>query len=318
MTYVLFCIGFVLLIKGADWLVNGASHIAHRFNVPPIVIGLTIVAFGTSAPELVVNVLASVAGETEIALGNVIGSNIVNTLLVLGVMAMIYPVVTKKNTTWKEIPLSILATVALGVMAHDIFFDGATTSVVSRIDGMVLLLFFSIFLYYTFAIATIVGTAGDEPPSDDQKVWQSIVLIVVGLGCLVVGGAWIVDGAVALARVLGVSEATIGLTVVAVGTSLPELATSVVAALRKKTDIAVGNVVGSSIFNIFLILGVSATISPLAVHTTFTRDILVAFFAGVILFAMMFVGRKNTIYRVEGAILATLYVAYMVAVVMQQ
>lgn len=320
MTYLLFFVGFALLIKGADWLVAGASQVAHRFRVPAIVIGLTIVAFGTSAPELVVNILASARGETDIALGNIVGSNIVNIWLILGISAMIYPITTKKNTIWKEIPMSVLAVAVLGIMAHDIAIDGAAASAVTRTDGLILLSFFIIFLYYTFGISRVTGDVDDADVevSSTEKMSKSVMMIFGGLVGLVLGGAWIVDGAVAIARILGVSEAMIGLTIVAIGTSLPELATSVVAAYRKHTDIAIGNVVGSGIFNIFLVLGTSATVRPLPVSPLFTRDFAVALFASVLLFVMMFVGRRHTIYRVEGVIMVALYITYMVIVVMQQ
>lgn len=319
MTYILFVVGFVLLIKGADWLVGGASHVAHRFRVPAIVIGLTIVAFGTSAPEFVVNILASARGETDLALGNIVGSNTANILLILGVSAMIYPIATKKNTVWKEIPMSVLAVVVLAFMAHDVLIDGAASSAVTRIDGLVLLSFFVIFLYYTFGIARVTGNMDDEltfPAT--HTVTRSVIMMIGGLLGLVVGGAWIVDGAVAVARTLGVSEAMIGLTIVAVGTSLPELATSVMAAYRKHTDIAIGNVVGSNIFNIFFVLGASATVRPLPVGELFTRDILVALGASVMLFVMMFVGRRHTIYRVEGVVMMIAYIVYTAVVIVQQ
>lgn len=320
MTYLLFVIGFALLVKGADWLVAGASQIAHRFRVPAIVIGLTIVALGTSAPEFVVNILASARGETDIALGNIVGSNIVNIWLILGISAMIYPITTKKNTIWKEIPMSVLAVAVLGIMAHDIAIDGAAASVVTRTDGLILLSFFIIFLYYTFGISRVTGDVDDADVevSGAEKMSKSVMMIFGGLVGLVLGGAWIVEGAVAIARMLGVTEAMIGLTIVAVGTSLPELATSVVAAYRKHTDIAIGNIVGSNIFNIFFILGTSAMIRPLPVSPLFTRDLVVALLASVLLFAMMFFGRKHTIYRTEGIVMVILYVAYTTVVIVQQ
>ncbi len=320
MTYLLFFVGFALLIKGADWLVAGASQVAHRFRVPAIVIGLTIVAFGTSAPELVVNILASARGETDLALGNIVGSNIANIWLILGITAMIYPITTKKNTIWKEIPMGVLAMIVLGIMAHDSSIDGAAVSAITRTDGLVLLAFFSIFLYYTFGISRVTGDVSDRDVDvvGAHSMWKSTIMIFGGLAGLVIGGAWIVDGAVVIARILGVSEAMIGLTIVAIGTSLPELATSVVAAYRKHTDIAIGNVVGSGIFNTFFILGTSAIVRPLPVSPLFTRDFAVALFASVLLFVMMFVGRRHTIYRVEGIIMVALYITYMVIVVMQQ
>ncbi len=213
----------------------------------------------------------------------------------------------------------MLAVIVLAFMAHDMSIDGAAASAVTRVDGLILLSFFVIFLYYTFGIARVTGNMDDELTfSEKQTVGRSTLMIVGGLMALVVGGAWIVDGAVAIARSLGVSEAMIGLTIVAVGTSLPELATSVMAAYRKHTDIAIGNIVGSNIFNVFFVLGASAVIRPLPVSELFTRDILVAVTASLLLFVMMFVGRRHTIYRAEGVVMVVAYIVYTAVVIMQQ
>ncbi|MBN2306391.1 calcium/sodium antiporter [Candidatus Peregrinibacteria bacterium] len=308
-TLLFFLVGFVLLIKGAGWLVDGAALIADRFRVPSIVIGLTIVAFGTSAPEFVVNLFASLQGNSEIAIGNIVGSNIANILLILGVSSLVYPLVTKRNTVWKEIPLSLLAVCLLGVLASDALIDKASYSALTRIDGMVLLSFFIIFLYYTFGISKVTGQGEVEIRS--RSLAGASVKVILGLAGLVVGGKWIVDGAVFIALHLGVSESLIGLTIVAIGTSLPELATSVVATLRKQPDIAIGNVVGSNIFNIFWILGVSSLIHPIPFHAGAGKDMLVMIAASLLLFLTMFTGKRHTIERWEGALMLLFYVTYI-------
>ncbi len=310
LTYVLFIIGFIFLIKGADLLVDGASSIAKKLNIPCIVIGLTIVAFGTSMPELVVNIFASINGNTDIAIGNVLGSNIVNIFLILGVSALIYPIKSQKNTTWKEIPFSLLAAIVIGFMANDYLIDKHSFSGLSRIDGLVLLSFFAIFMYYTINMAF----NGDDSCENNSTVYsylKSILFIILGLISLVLGGKWIVDGATLIAHLFGLSESVIGLTVVAIGTSLPELATSVVAARKKQSDIAIGNVVGSNIFNIFFVLGTSAVIKPLPFSITSNIDIIVTIFASLFLFVIMFIGHKHTIQRRQAIEMIVIYIAYI-------
>jgi len=313
-TYVLFFVGFAALIKGADLLVDGASSLASRLGMSALVIGLTIVAFGTSAPELVVNLLASWSGNTDIAIGNILGSNIANILLILGITAIVYPISVGKGTIWKEIPFSLLAVMVLGLMANDILLDGASTAVISRIDGLLLISFFAIFLYYIFSIAK--QGAGEETPAQYTYL-KSVGMILLGMSGLVIGGKWIVDGAVMFATSLGVSEALVGLTIVAVGTSLPELATSVVAAYRKNVDIAVGNIVGSNIFNVFWILGLSATISPLPFMPVLQSDLFVTFLATTLLFFALFVGMHHTVERWQGITFVLMYVAYLSYLVMR-
>jgi cation:H+ antiporter len=320
LTYILFFIGFVLLIKGADLLVDGASSLAGKFGISAMVIGLTIVAFGTSTPELVVNLLASLQGSTELAIGNILGSNIANILLILGISAIFYPLAVQKSTTWKEIPFALLAAAVLAVMANDVIFDGATSSVVSKIDGFMLLSFFVIFLYYVY------GLAKKDPNSIIQEVavvegknstLKDSVMVFLGIAGLTIGGKWIVDGAIAFASSFGVSEALIGLTIVAIGTSLPEMATSVVAAYKKKADIAVGNIIGSNIFNIFWILGLSSMINPLPFSQDLNIDLLVVLGATFVLFLTMFVGKKHTIERSQGVVFVLLYIAYIIYLVVR-
>jgi len=315
LTYVLFVVGFVILIKGADLLVDGASAVANKFKISPLVIGLTIVAFGTSAPELVVNIFASAAGNSEIAIGNILGSNIANILLILGISATIYPLASKNNTVWKEIPLCLLAAIVVGFMANDMLIDGAKSSGLSRIDGFILLSFFIIFLYYTFGIAK-VGKGNGDLEIKTLSVGKSTLYILLGLTGLVLGGQWIIDGAVKIAEMFGISQSLIGLTIVAIGTSLPELATSAIAAYKKQADIAIGNVVGSNIFNLFWILGVSSFIRPLPFNPAANIDILMTIGATLILFLIMFLGKKKVIERWQGIFMVMIYIAYMVFLVM--
>lgn len=315
-TLFLFVLGFYVLIKGANALVEGSSALAYRYNVPAIVVGLTIVAFGTSTPELVVNLLASWQGNTDIAIGNILGSNIGNILLILGVTAMIYPVTAQRNTVLKEIPFSLLAALVVAFMANDVLFDGAASNVLTRIDGFILLSFFAVFMYYIVAIMK-----SDTQTDTGEKVVMSSgkILLSIGLGlaALVVGGKWVVDGAVALATLFGMSQAVIGLTVVAIGTSLPELATSVVAALRKESDIAIGNIVGSNIFNIFWILGVSATIAPLPFAPAMNMDIFMTIAASLLLFVAMYIGKRHVLEKWQGALLVIVYAVYVIALIVR-
>lgn len=308
-TLLLFILGFVFLIKGADLLVEGAASIAHRAKISSLVIGLTIVSFGTSAPELLVNLTASFQGSSDIAIGNILGSNIANILLILGLSAIIYPLKVSKNTVWKEIPLSVLAVVILGVLVNDSFIDGSTASILSRIDGIVLLAFFIIFIYYTFGIAKVDGNNGVE--IKQIKLPKAIFMIILGLIGLALGGDWIVKGAIDFAKYFNVSESLIALTVIAIGTSLPEIATSVVAAYKKHTDIAIGNVVGSNIFNIFWILGLSSVLRPIEFNVLNNIDVLMTLLASIILFGVLFIGERHTIKKYEGILFLVLYFAYI-------
>ncbi|MBN2534458.1 MAG: calcium/sodium antiporter [Spirochaetales bacterium] len=310
-TIALLLIGFVILIKGADLLVDGASFLAYRLKINKMVIGLTIVALGTSLPELFVNIFASVNDNPEIAIGNILGSNTANILLILGLSAAIYPLHVSKGTVWKEIPFCFLATLLLGFMMNDRIIDNDSASFLSRIDGLVLLSFFIIFLYYVFSIAGTPDSLGDGVQIKEIGIFKAIVFIILGLTGLASGGKWIVDGAVWLAKNLKMSESAIGLTIVAFGTSLPELATSIVAVCKKNVEIAVGNVIGSNIFNIFLILGISSLIKPLPLAEGNNSDILVVIIATLLLFISMFTGKKAKIDRWEGIVFVTGYVLYI-------
>jgi cation:H+ antiporter len=316
LTYILLIAGFFILIKGADLLVDGASSVATKLNVSSLVIGLTVVAFGTSMPELFVNLFASFQGNAEIAIGNILGSNIANVLLILGVSAIIYPLAVQNTTIWKEIPFSLLAALVLGILANDYLIDHQDHSELTRSDGLVLLGFFIIFMYYVFSIAK----KGENPEPENPKQLSNIrsaVYIFLGLVGLVVGGTWIVNGAVKIAGQFGVSEYLIGLTVVAVGTSLPELATSAVAAYKKNTDIAIGNVVGSNIFNIFWVLGLSSVIKPLPFQPSGNLDIMMVIIASILLFVFLFVGKKHQVEKWQGIFFVILYVVYIVFLVMR-
>jgi cation:H+ antiporter len=315
--YLLLIIGFVLLIKGADFLVEGASSLARRCHVSDLVIGLTVVAFGTSTPELFVNIIASLKGNTDIAIGNVLGSNIANVFLILGVASVIYPLSVTRGTVWKEIPLSLLAALLLGILANDQWIDGKDFSILSRIDGLVFLSFFTIFMYYSFSIAARIEGMEEHVPAKQHSPIKSFLLVLSGLAGLGLGGRWIVETAAQIAMSAGMSQSMVGLTVVAVGTSLPELATSSVAAYKRNVEIAVGNVVGSNIFNIFFVLGISAFVKPLPFQIKNNVDVGVVIGASLLLFLYMFTGKKRVLDRWEGGLLVVLYVGYMVYVVIR-
>ena len=304
---ILLIVGLLLLVKGADWLVDGASVLAKKKNVSDLAIGLTIVAFGTSAPELVVNAVAASGNYPDIVFGNIIGSNNFNLFVILGLSGLIIPLSVQSSTVWKEIPFSLFAAIILFFLANNYFLTESKE--VSIWDAGILLVFFAAFLYY-------VATQLKSEPSIDsveikdystQKIWG---LIVIGLVGLVGGGKLVVDNAVSMAQSLGVSEKIIGLTIVAAGTSLPELATSVVAAMKKNADIAIGNIVGSNIFNIFLILGVSGIIRPLEFNTSFNTDLYLLAGGTIFLFIAMFTGKRHKLDRWEAFVLLATYLLY--------
>jgi len=309
LTYTLFIAGFYFLIKGADWLVDGASSVAKKFNVSNLVIGLTIVSFGTSAPELIVNLFASIRGSSDLAIANIVGSNISNILLILGISAIIFPLTVSKGTVLKEIPLALLAVIVLWLLANDMLVDGLDFSALTRIDGFILLAFFVIFMYYTFGLSRIEGEGEDIKK---YSTWRSILMIIVGIIALALGGQWIVDGAIKIAFKFGMSESLIGLTIVAIGTSLPELATSAMAAYKHKADIAIGNIIGSNIFNIFWILGISSIIRPIIFSPILNFDIYFLAIITFLLFLFMFIGKKNILQRWQGMTMIGLYIIYII------
>jgi cation:H+ antiporter len=312
--YILFLPGFYLLVKGADLFIDGSVSIARKLNVSDLVIGLTLVSFGTSAPELAVNVISSIKGNSDIAISNILGSNIANMLLILGISAVIRELNIQENTTYKEIPFSLLAAIVVFILANDqlINFNHQAKNLIERNDGMILLCFFIIFLYYVFSISKDNVILEPELSEKEIKLPIAILYIFLGLVGLIVGGDWVVDGAIQIARLIGISESFIGLSIVAVGTSLPELVTSVIAAYKKNSDIAVGNVVGSNIFNIFFILGISALINPLNFKKENILDLNVTIFSTLIVFILLFIGKKHTIQRNQGILLILFYLLYII------
>lgn len=299
-------VGLVLLVKGADWLVDGASKLAKRLGVTDLVIGLTIVAFGTSMPEFVVNMVSVADGATDLAITNILGSNIINTLVILGCSALVCPLVAQRSTVRLDIPLNIVAGVL--VLVFVFISSPMEPKGLSRIEGLALLVVFAAFLVYTFYTAKADATTTTE--STPFPLWKCVVLILAGLVGLVVGGEMIVKSAVAIARYCGVAEAVIGLTIVALGTSLPELATSVVAAFKHNNDIAIGNVVGSNIFNVFFILGTSAIIKHLPVYPGIEIDAALVAVSALAVWLLL-CNKNRSINRWGGALLLVLYAGYL-------
>ena len=316
LVYLLFAIGFVLLIKGADWLIEGSADIARKFRIPEIVIGLTVVAFGTSAPELAVNIIASINGNNGLAIGNIVGSNIANVLLILGVAGTITSLSVQKNTVWREIPFSLFAALLLGFLVNDKLSGDSQTDQISRADGLILVAMFALFIFYTFRLGK--NNLTEELPEADnaRPMWKSIGMLLTGLAGLVIGGHWIVEGAVSLARLFGYSESFVGLTIVAIGTSLPELATAVVAVRKGNTDLAIGNVIGSNVFNIFWVLGLSATISPMDFNAEDNFSILLNIGCSAVLFMLLFIGKRHTLQKWQSVLLLFGYLAYIVYLTM--
>lgn len=302
----LIIIGFAALIFGANWLVDGASSLAKKHNVSDLVIGLTIVAFGTSAPELVVNSIASLNGYPDIILGNIIGSNNFNLFIILGTAGLIYPITVQSSTVWREIPISLVAAILLVVLANDFFLD--EISLISRVDGAILIIGFTAFLFYMFRqMKNEENIAVSYQHKSNLKIWG---LILLGFTGLIIGGQLVVDNGILIATNLGVSEKVIGLTIIAAGTSLPELLTSVVAATKKNSDIAIGNVIGSNIFNILLILSVSSFINPISYNQKFNLDILILIGGTIFLFMAMFTGKRKRLDRWESSLLLGFYLIY--------
>ena len=310
--------GLALILLGANGLTDGAAAVAKRFKISDLVIGLTIVACGTSAPELVISTMSALSGSADMAIGNVVGSNIFNVLAIIGVTALVLPIKVGEGMLSKEIPLVVLASLVLAFCANDVLLDGGSTNAISRIDGLILLCFFLIFLRYTFAIARNGGEEAEGEKIKEMPMWKSVLFILGGLAGLIYGGQLFVDGASGVASSLGVSESIIGLTIVAGGTSLPELATSVTAALKKNSGIAVGNVIGSNLFNIFFVLGCSSTISPLPWGGITNLDLMVMVGSTILFWLVGWFFKKRTITRVEGALMVACYVAYTVYLIAQQ
>lgn len=311
--------GFALLIKGAEWLVSGASSLAKKYNTSDLVIGLTIVAFGTSTPEFVVNSIASFMGHDDIVYGNIIGSNNVNLFFALGIVGLIAPFSVQSSTVWKEIPISVFAAIVVLLLSNTLL--GQENNILSRGEGILLLGLFGAFLYYVFSQIknepSVVQAEKAEVHIHKKNltIWG---LIIIGLGLLVIGGKLVVDNAITIATQMGVSQKIIGVTIVAIGTSLPEIVTSIVAAIRKNSDIAIGNIVGSNIFNLLFILAISALIRPIDYNLNFNVDLYFLIGGTALLFLAMFTGRAKRLDRWEAIILLILYTGYTAYLISQE
>lgn len=318
---IIIIIGFVLLIKGADFLVDGASEIAKRFHIPEIVIGLTIVAIGTSMPELVVSVTSALEGHSDLAIGNVVGSNIANMFLILGVCSIIRPLVFKKETRLFEIPFTVFATILLFFLC--INGSGEQINTITREEGIILLVFCILFIIYNL----IMAKKGEEFDKEDRileirteenkqvPLWESLFGIVIGIIGLKLGGDLVVNNAVEIAQILGISEKLISLTIVAFSTSLPELITSIAATRKGETDMAIGNILGSQLFNILLIIGVSATLTPINYSKSYDSNIILLTVGSIMLGLFPFVGKKNEMTRSNGIVFVLTYIVYLIGIV---
>lgn len=318
MEYVLFFVGFVALIRGAEWLVEGSTRLARQFGISDLIAGLTVVAFGTSLPELVVNLFAN-KESSELAIGNIVGSNISNILLILGTVAIMRPLSVHATTVYREIIFNIGAAAMLAVLVAERFLAEGGFSGLDHIDGIVLMSYFAIFIYYTFGriprgkLKKLTRLEGKEKKAKTINLADIFTKIIVGAFGLWLGGQWIVNGAIEISQLFGISDALLGLTVVAIGTSLPELVASIVAVRKGEVDVAVGNAVGSNLFNIFWVLGLSAFISPLAFRDTLVVDILVNLGVACVLFLAMILGpHRHQISKVEGRVFLSLYFMYIV------
>lgn len=322
MSYILLIIGFVLLIKGADIFVDGASEIAKKFKIPEIIVGLTIVSIGTSAPELAVSIISSLKGSNEITMGNIIGSNIFNTLMVLGITSIIMPIVIKKSSISKDFIISVIVAILLLVLTFGNLLWGGTSQI-STLNGIVLLIlcigYLLLLLLDTKKSNSLVENIESEEPQEEIKMLTCIIKILIGVVGVVSGGEMVVNAATNIATIFGMSQKLIGLTIIAVGTSLPELVTSIIAAIKGKNDIALGNVFGSNIFNMLLILGTAASINPIPVLPQLGIDLIFLIVVTLMLGGFMFVGKngKSKLSRKEGLILVLMYVVYIVYIVIR-
>lgn len=301
----LLILGFALLISGANWLVNGASAFAKKKNISDLAIGLTIVAFGTSAPELVVNSIAAFQSSSDIVFGNIIGSNNFNLFAILGIVGLISPIVVQSTTVWREIPISLFAALALLILSNSFL---TTTNILSRTDGLFLLIMFGLFLRYVYTQMKSEKQTSDPDAKtlSNTKIWA---FITFGFAGLIFGGELVVDNATSIAVLMGVSQKVIGLTIIAAGTSLPELVTSVVAATKKNSDIAIGNIIGSNIFNVLFIISISSLIKPVAFNTDFNYDLYLLIGGTILLFIAMFTGQRKRLDRWEAGILLSIYIS---------
>ena len=320
MEYVLILLGFGLLITGANYFVDGSSNIARILHVSPLLIGLTIVAFGTSSPEATVSILAAFNGNADIAIGNVVGSNIFNITLVVGITAIIAPLKVENETIRKEIPFTLLASVALLIFISDIALQSADVNIISRSEGLTLLLILTVFIYYIFEVARNSRTSSIIPEEDqiqkESPKWGKLIIITTGgLAAIIFGGYLVVKSSTEIAYALGLSETLVGLTIVAIGTSLPELVTSITAAIKKQSEIALGNIVGSNIFNILFVLGASAVIVPLQIDSKIFIDVLLMILLTVLL--LIFSRSHFKVGKYEGGILVAAYVLYLLYIILR-
>jgi cation:H+ antiporter len=303
--------GFLILIKGADLMVSGASSMAKKLGISTIAIGLTVVSFGTSAPELIISLISALNGKADASFGNVIGSNNFNLFCILGVSGLIYPLVVQRNTVRFEVPISIAAILILFLLVNDKWLRSATQNMLSRADALMLLVFFILFMLYVYRTMKKASDY-EEVPIKIFSTPVSVTFVLAGISMLVLGGKLVVDNAVAIANQFGLSQKIIGLTILAVGTSLPELATSAVAAYKKNTDIAIGNVVGSNIFNIFFILGITGVVQPLHYNEALNFDLRILFAGSVVLMIFMFTLNTRKLDRWEAFLLFTGYIVYTI------
>ncbi|PIC69340.1 sodium:proton exchanger [Sporosarcina sp. P18a] len=316
MSYILLIIGFILLIKGADYFVDGSSNIARLLQIPPILIGLTIVALGTSSPEATVSIIAAMGGNADVAVGNVVGSNIFNITIVVGIAAFLFPLKVQSETIRKEIPFTLLAGIVMLVLMSDMALQGFSSNVLTRSDGMIFLLFLSIFMYYVIELGLRSRQNSTLTQATENVKWgKNIFITLVGLAAIIFGGDLVVDHATKIAYSLGMSETLVGLTIIAIGTSLPELVTSISAALKKESEIALGNIVGSNIFNILFVLGASSVITPIAVNDKVFIDVVIMLVLTLVLLLFARTGFK--IGKREGLMLAVAYVVYLVYVILR-
>jgi len=308
-TYLLFAVGFVILILGANLLVNGSVSLGLRANLSPLVIGLTVVAFGTSLPELVINVFASLKGSSDLAIGNVLGSNIMNIFLILGISALIMPLHVERISIYRDIPVGLFATLFFGLIANGYFlgFD----MIINRFDGFMLLGLFGLYLWFTLKKGKPLEVDMDIEKQVPASWTKTLLLIFGGLIGLYFGGEWVSEGALEVARAFGISETAVGLTIVAAATSLPELVTAIVAAMKNKIEIVMGNVLGSNIINIFIVLGTSAVINPLVYQTRLNVELGMVVAANLALVALIYLGKGKRLSRIEGTLLIMIYVVFI-------
>lgn len=314
MDFILLIVGFILLIKCADIFVDGCSNIAKAFGIPSLIIGLTIVAFGTSAPEAAVSIIAAINGNNDISIGNVVGSNIANLLLILGTCGLFSSLTAKRKIITRDFVYSLLSYLVLFILVAGPFVAGESTAVLTRTNGLILLCFLGVYLY-SLLIEAKSSTKKEKVEEKTKFSFKDVLFIILGLGGIILGGQVVVNSATGIAKLIGVSDNVIALTVVAIGTSLPELVTSVIATRKGEVDIAIGNVIGSNIFNIFFILGIASVISPISMNVLSFIDIIIMMLSGVVVY--LFTLKNYRIGKLKGKIMVAMYVLYTVYILMR-